>query len=134
MAFSVWITFILLQQKKNLNCIKKLCENKDFCSVIMPSEDNKILEFNELYCYEYWSKKKSKKWFFLKKIKLMKNAVFGKTLENVKKYRVVKLFTAKRRRNYLISEPNYHCTKFFTEHLLTTEMKKQRYLQVGLSL
>ena len=26
---------------------KKLCENKDFCIVVMPSEDNKILEFNQ---------------------------------------------------------------------------------------
>ena len=26
---------------------KKVCENKDFCNVIMPSEDTKILEFNQ---------------------------------------------------------------------------------------
>ena len=35
------------------------------------------------------------------------------------------------RRNYLVSEPNYHTTKFFTENLLATEMKKkkkQKYL------
>ena len=35
-----------LQQKKNLNSIKK-CENKDFCNVIIPSQDTKIFEFNE---------------------------------------------------------------------------------------
>ena len=26
---------------------KKVCENKNFCNVIMPSEDTKILEFNQ---------------------------------------------------------------------------------------
>ena len=40
----VWIIFICLEQKTNLN--KKACENKDFCGVIMASEDTRILEFN----------------------------------------------------------------------------------------
>ena len=44
--------------------------------------------------------------------KLMCNAVFGKTLENVRKHRNIKLVTTERRRNYLVSEPNYHTTKF----------------------
>ena len=56
--------------------------------------------------------------------KLMNNAVFGKTIENVRKHRDIKLVTTERRRNYLVSEPNYHTTKFFTEHLLAIEMKK----------
>ena len=60
--------------------------------------------------------------------KLMNNAVFGKTMENVTKHRDIKLFTTERRRNYLVSEPNYHTTKFFEEHLLAIEMKKQKYL------
>ena len=58
----------------------------------------------------------------------MNNAVFEKTMENVRKHRNIKFVTTERRRNYLVSEPNYHTTKFFTENLLTTEMKKQRYL------
>ena len=58
----------------------------------------------------------------------MNNAVFGKTVENVRKHRHIKLATTQRRRNYLVSEPNYHTTKFFTETLLAIEMKKQRYL------
>ena len=56
----------------------------------------------------------------------MNNAVFGKTMENVTKHRDIKLFTTERRRNYLVSEPNYHTTKFFAEHLLAIEMKKQK--------
>ena len=55
--------------------------------------------------------------------KLMNNAVFAKTVENVKKHKGIKLVTAKRRKNYLVSEPNYHTTKFFTENLLVIEMK-----------
>ena len=57
---------------------------------------------------------------------LMNNAVLGKTMENVRKHRDIKLVTTERRRNYLVSEPNYHTTKFFTEHLLAVEMKKNR--------
>ena len=56
----------------------------------------------------------------------MNNAVFGKAVENVRKHRDIKLVTTERRRNYLVSEPNYHTTEFFTEHLLAREIKKNR--------
>ena len=46
----------------------------------------------------------------------MNNADIGKTMENVRNHRDIKLATAERRRNYLVSEPNYHTTKFFTEN------------------
>ena len=51
----------------------------------------------------------------LKKIcfNLMNNANFGKAMENVRKQRYIKLVTTKARRNYLISQPNYHTTSFF---------------------
>ena len=54
----------------------------------------------------------------------MNNAVFEKTKENVRKHRDIKLVTTERRRNYLLSEPNFTTTKFFTEKLLAIEMKK----------
>ena len=50
--------------------------------------------------------------------KLMNNAVFGKTMENVRKHRDIKFVTADKRRNYLLSEPNCHTTKLFSENLL----------------
>ena len=59
--------------------------------------------------------------------KLINNAVFGKTIENVRKHRDIKLVTAERRRNYLLSESNFHTRKFFTENLLTIEMQKLKY-------
>ena len=55
----------------------------------------------------------------------MNNVVFGKTMENMGKHRDIKLVRTVRRRNYLVSEPNYHITKFFTENLLATKMKKR---------
>ena len=60
--------------------------------------------------------------------KLLNNTVFGKTMENVRKHKDIKLVTTERRRNYLVSEPNYHTTKFFTEHMLAIEMKKTEIL------
>ena len=42
----------------------------------------------------------------------------------MRKHRDIKLFATERRRNYLVSEANYHATKFFTENLVAIEMKK----------
>ena len=47
-----------------------------------------------------------------------------KNMENVRKHRDIKLATTEKRRNYLVSEPNYHTTKFFTGNVLATEIKK----------
>ena len=47
----------------------------------------------------------------------MNNVVFGKTMENVRKQRHIKLVTTERRRNYLVSKPNYHTTKFSMEQV-----------------
>ena len=55
----------------------------------------------------------------------MKIAVLGKTMANVRKYKDIKLVRTKRKRNYLVSEPNYHTTIFFSENLLAVEMKNK---------
>ena len=54
----------------------------------------------------------------------MNNAVFGKTMKNVRKNGNIKLVTTEWRRNYSVSEPNYHTKNIFTENLLVIEMRK----------
>ena len=58
--------------------------------------------------------------------KLMNNSVFGKTMENVRKHRDIKLVTTDEKRNKLVSEPNYHTKKHFSENLFAIEMKKTK--------
>ena len=53
----------------------------------------------------------------------MNNADFGKSMENVRKHRGIKLVTTENRNNYLVLKRNNHTTKFFTEYLLAIEMK-----------
>ena len=62
------------------------------------------------------------KYFF----KLINNSVFGRTMENLRKNRDIKLVTTDKTRNQLVSEPNYHTTKWFAEDLLAIEMKKNK--------
>ena len=58
--------------------------------------------------------------------RLMNNAFFGKTMENVRKHRDIKLVTTDKRINQLASKPNYHTTKYFLENLIAIEMKKTK--------
>ena len=50
--------------------------------------------------------------------KLMINSGFGKTMENLRKHRDIKLVATDEKRSKLISEPNYHTTKRFSGNLL----------------
>ena len=84
-------------------------------------------------------RQKAKKNFEKDFFKVISNGVFGKTMKNVRQHRNIKLVTTERRRNYLVSEPNYHTTKFFTENLLAIEMRKTQILMnkpvyLGLSI
>ena len=54
----------------------------------------------------------------------MNHTVFGKTMEDVRKDRDIKLVPTETRRNCLVSEPNYLSTKDFSDKLLTIEMKR----------
>ena len=56
----------------------------------------------------------------------MNNSVFGKTMENVRNHRDIKLVTTNERKNKLVSERNYHTTKQFSENLIAVEMKKAK--------
>ena len=62
--------------------------------------------------------------------KLINNSVYGKTMENVGNRRDIKLVTSDKRRKRLVSEPNYHSHKKFSEHLMAIEMKKTRVKMV----
>ena len=44
--------------------------------------------------------------------------LFQKTLEKVRKDRDSKLVATERRKNYLVSEPNYHTRKLFTKKII----------------
>ena len=58
--------------------------------------------------------------------KLMNNAVFGKTMENIRKHRDIKLVTIDKKRNKLVSEPNYHTISYISEDLSINEINKTR--------
>ena len=71
--------------------------------------------------------------------KKMNNAVFGKTMENVRKHRDIKLVKTDYKRNKLVSEPNYHTMKLIPENLSIIEMKKVKVkmntpIYLGLSI
>ena len=84
-------------------------------------------------------RKKAKNNFEKDFFKLMNNAVFGKTMENVRKHKDIKLVTTDKRRNQLVSEPNYHAIKCFSENLVAIQMKKTKVkmnkpIYLGLSI
>ena len=90
-------------------------------------------------------RKKTQNEFEKNFFKLMNNSVFGKTMENVRSHRNVrnhrdiKLVTSDKRRKRLVSEPNYHSHKKFSDHLMAIEMKKTRVkmtkpLYLGMSI
>ena len=82
--------------------------------------------------------KQAKNYFEKDFLKLI-NSVFGKTMENVRKHRDIKLVTTDKKRNQLVSEPNYHTTKYFSVNILAIEMKKikvkmNKPVHLGLSI
>ena len=56
--------------------------------------------------------------------KLMNNAVFGKTMENVRKHRDAKLITTNKKRSKLVSDPNFYTMNYISKDLSIIEMKK----------
>ena len=71
--------------------------------------------------------------------KLMNNSLFGKTMENIRKHRDIKLITTDKKRSKLVSEPNYHTINLISEYLSIIEMKKTKVkmnkpIYLGLSI
>ena len=56
--------------------------------------------------------------------KLMNKSGFGKTMENVRNQRDIKLVTTDVQRKRYVSKPNYHACKHFNEQLMAIEMNK----------
>ena len=106
---------------------------------------HRIIEFNQ----ESWLKpyidmntelrKIAKNDFEKDFFKLMNNAVFGKTMENVRKHRDIKLVITDKKRSKLVSEPNYHTMNYISEDLSIIEMKRTKVkmnkpIYLGLSI
>ena len=93
---------------------------------------HRLIEFNQ----EAWLKpyidmntelrKLAKNDFEKDLCKLMNNSVFGKTMENIRKHRDIKLVTTDKKRGKLVSESNYHTINLISEDLSIIEMKKTK--------
>ena len=93
---------------------------------------HRIIEFNQ----EAWLKpyidmntelrEDAKNDFAKVLFKLMNNSVFGKTMENIRKHRDIKLVTTHKKRSKLVSKPNYHTINLIAEDLSIIEMKKTK--------
>ena len=105
----------------------------------------RVIEFNQ----EEWLKpysdmntelrKAAKNDFEKDLFKLMNNSAFGKTMENIRKHRDIKLVTTDKKRSKLVSEPNYHTINLISEDLSIIEMKKTKVkmnkpIYLGLSI
>ena len=56
----------------------------------------------------------------------MNNAVFGKTIENIRKHRNIELVTTDKKRKKLVSEPNYYTINYISEDLSIIEINKTK--------
>ena len=106
---------------------------------------HRIIEFNQ----EAWLKlyidmntelrKLARNDFEKDLFKLMNNSVYGKTMENIRKHREIKLVTTDKKRSKLVSEPNYHTINLISEDFPIIEMKKTKVkmnkpIYLGLSI
>ena len=106
---------------------------------------HRIIEFEqEAWLKEYIDvntelRKKATNDFEKDFFKLMNNAVFGKTMENVRKHRDIKLVKTDKKRNKLVSELNFHTMKLIDNNLAIIEMRKVKVkmnkpIYLGLSI
>ena len=106
---------------------------------------HRVIEFDqEAWLKEYIDvnielRKKATNDFEKDFFKLMNNAVFGKTMENVSKHRDIKLVKSDKKRNNLLSELNFHTMKLIDNNLAIIEMKKVKVkmskpIHLGLSI
>ena len=149
-----------LQERTNINNTKKLvCNLNDKKNYIVPinvlkqalDHGLKLKKFHRIIESEQeaWLKehidvntelrKKATNDFEKDFFKLMNNAVFGKTMKNVRKHRDIKLVKSDKKRNKLVSEPNFYTMKLIDNNLAIIEMKKVKVkmnkpIYLGLSI
>ena len=133
-----------LNDKKNyivhINVLKQALDHG-----LKLKEVHRVIEFEqEAWLKEYIDvntelRKKANNDFEKEFFKLMNNAVFGKNMENVRKHRDIKLVKSDKKRNKLVSEPNFHTMKLIDNNLAIIEMKKVKVkmnkpIYLGLSI
>ena len=130
---------MVINNTKRLVC--NLCNKKNYVTHVSVLKQalnhglrvrkvHRVIEFNQ----EAWLKKyidfntelrkKALNDFEKDFFKLMNNAVFGKTMENVRRHRDIKLVKTDYKRNKLVSEPNYHTMKLINKNLAIIKMRK----------
>ena len=118
----------LYDKNNNVVYIKSLKQALDRGQIL--KKVHRVIQFNQkAWLKEYIDlntelRKQAKNDFEKVFFKLMNNSVFGKSMENIRKHRDVNLVATHKRRNQLVSDPNYHTTKWFSGNLLAIEMKK----------
>ena len=106
---------------------------------------HRIIEFEqEAWLKEYIDvntelRKKATNDFEKDFFKLLNNVVFGKTMENFRKHRDIKLVKSDKKRNKLVSEPYFHTMKLIDNNLTIIEIKKVKVkmnkpIYLGLSI
>ena len=96
----------------------------------------RVIQFNqEVWLKEYINmntelRKQAKNDFEKDFFKLVNNSVFGKTMENVRTHRDIKLVTTDKRRNQLVSESNYHTRN----EMKNIKVKMSKPVYLGLSI
>ena len=135
----------LHDKKRYVLHIRSLKQALDLKTGLKLEKIHRVIEFNQ----KSWLKpyidmntelrKIAKNDFEKDFFKLMNNAVFGKTMENVRKHRDIKLVTTDKKRSKLASEPNYDTTNYISEDLSIIEMKRTKVkmnkpIYLGLSI
>ena len=106
---------------------------------------HRVIEFEqEVWLKEYIDvntelRKKATNDFEKDFFKVMNNAVFGKTMENVRKHHDIKLVKTDKKMNKLVSEPNFHTMKLIDNNLAIIQMRKVKIkmnkpIYLGLSI
>ena len=133
------------EKKKNDKCQNLICsiEDKEKYVVhiralkqalnhgLILKKVHRVIKFNQRAWLKSYidmnpKKRKAKNEFEKDFFKLMNNSVFGETMENLRKHRDIKLVTTDEKRGKLVSKPNYHTKKRFSENMLAVEIKKKK--------